>query len=288
MNSQSVLELLRDSMLRRYVQYGEVVTVKSVQLPEKGKAEVVSINFMGANVYCKQEDFSSRKMKSLSGFMGTTVPFIVKEIDPVNNVVIVSRVEAIPIITRKFLSVAKEGDVVRGSVTGVWAEKNIVFAEVHGYPCIIPPGEWDLNLVTDLTEVTGIGDEIEAKIINIEEVGADEDYDFSHRIRLSRKAVLREARNQVWSNVEQFHSIGENVVAKVVAKAPGVNSWLIEIKSSGIVIIGNLQAPLNQKFKYLPQGLHVHAQIQDLNKAEQRGKARIFRIQQTIGSSSGF
>jgi ribosomal protein S1 len=227
--------------------------------------------------------------------MGTPVPFIVTDIDRETGTPVVSRIQALPIVQARFLKSVKAGDIVSGTVTGVIPENKIVFVEVQGYSCMIPPNEWDLNSVSDLREVVMIGSEVEAKVMDIIPIkdihGEDSDHDFEFRIRLSRRQLQQQARVMKWNDIEQYHRVNDHVLAKVVAKAPGPNSYLIELASSGIVIVGNLQYPLSEQFRYgLPLGLKVQAQIANLDKAKMVGKARIYRIDPSLQSAftSGF
>lgn len=293
MNNDAMLEILRESMIRKYVQMGTVADVKPVTL--KGvKDSVIVINFNGVPVYCSREQFTTRKVSSFTGFMGTPVPFIVTDIDRETGVVVVSRVQAIPIVQNTFLKNVKEGDIVRGTVTGVRNDSKLVFVEVQGVPCLVPPGEWDLNSITDLREVVMIGGEVELKVTAIEKINksGDEgaDSDFEYRLRLSRKEIQKEYRAQKWDHIEQYHSVADHILAKVVAKTPnGPNTYLIELASTGIVILGNLQYPLSQQFKYgLPLGLRVQAQITSLDKVKRVGRARIYRIDPTLQTAGAF
>ncbi len=287
--NQTVLDMLRESMLRRYVQFGTVVEVKPVTLPGDKKEEIIEILFQGVSVFCKKQDFSKRQLRTFRGFLGTEIPFVVKDITA-EGYVIVSRVEAMPLVQNRFVKHAKEGDIVRGSVTGMIPENNIVFVEVQGFPCMVGPGEWDMNPITDLREVVAIGMDVEVKITSIKKIGEDgedldKEWEFDYKIRVSRRAVLREAVNKVWDEIENYHREGDNVLAKIVAQAPGPNSWLVKLAKSGIVIIGNLQRPLNEKYKHLPQGLQVHVVIRNLDKQKREGKSRIFRIDPTLKST---
>ncbi|CAG7651203.1 S1 RNA-binding domain-containing protein [Paenibacillus allorhizosphaerae] len=292
MNNDAILEILRESMIRKYVQMGTVADVKPVTL--KGvKDSVIVINFNGVPVYCSREQFTSRKLSSFTGFMGTPVPFLVTDIDRDTGIAIVSRVQAIPIIQQQFLKNVKEGDIVRGTVTGVRNDAKLVFVEVQGVPCMVPPGEWDLNSITDLREVVMIGSEVEVKVTNVDKInkeGDDADSDFEYRIRLSRKEIQKEYRAQKWDQIEQYHSVGDHALAKVVAKTQnGPNTYLIELQSTGIVILGNLQYPLSQQFKYgLPLGLRIQAQITSLDKVKRVGRARIYRIDPTLQTAGAF
>jgi hypothetical protein len=287
-DNHAVLELLRESMLRKYVQSGFVVDIKPVKV--KGiRQDVIEIMFNGMSVYCKSEQFSTRKIASYNGFIGTRTPFVVKDIERESGVVIVSRVEAIPLVQSRFLKLVREGDVVRGTVTGLKPEFNLVFVEVEGFPCMVGSGEWDLNPISDLREVVAIGTEVECKVTSIKKYEEGEDkgeWEFDYRIRLSRRALLSDEKGRVWDDIEKHHQRGEFVLAKIVARLAGQNSYLIEITSSGIVVLGNLQNPLSQQYRYgLPQGLQVHAQLTKLDKEKRQGKARIFRIDPTLQSA---
>jgi ribosomal protein S1 len=286
--NESIMEILRESMLRKYIQQGTVVDVKPVKIRDTPD-EVIEIKFNGVSVYCRRNQFSIRKLSSYTGFLGTQVPFIVKEVDRENGLVVVSRIEALPIIQNRFLKNVQIGDVMRGTVTGILHEHNIVFVEMDGYPCMIPPGQWDGVPVSDLREVVAIGSEVDCKILSIEKVDESEkNVDVEYRIRVSRRDVLKDEKAMIWDVIENHHAKGDNVLGKIVGKTKAPNQYLIELASSGIVILGNLQAPLSQQFKYdLPQGLKVQAEIISLDKEKRQGKARIFRIDPTLQATVG-
>jgi ribosomal protein S1 len=285
--SEGILDMLRESMLRKYVQQGMVVDVKPVKIRDKPD-EVIEIKFNGVSVYCSRTQFSLRKLSSYSGFLGTYVHFIVKEIDADTNSVIVSRVEALPIIQNRFLKNVKPGDIVRGTVTGLLPEHNIVFVELEGYPCMVPPGQWDSVPISDLREVVAIGSEVECKITSIEKAEEKDNIDVEYRIRVSRREVLNDEKAKIWSEIENHHAKGDTVLGKIVGKTKAPNMYLIELASSGVVILGNLMSPLNQQYKYgLPQGLKVQAEIISLDKEKRQGKSRIFRIDPTLQSAMG-
>jgi ribosomal protein S1 len=285
--NDGVMDMLRESMIRKYVQQGIVVDIKPVRMRNKPD-EVIEIKFNGVSVYCSKKEFSIRKLTSFSGFLGTYVHFIVKEIDAETNSVIVSRVEALPIIQNRFLKNVEVGDVVRGTITGLLHEHNIVFVELDGYPCMIPPGQWDSIPISDLREVVTIGSEVECKITSIEKAEEKDNIDVEYRIRVSRREVLNDEKAKTWAVIENHHAKGDTVLGKIVGKTKAPNMYLIELASSGVVILGNLQSPLNQQYKYgLPQGLRVQAEIISLDKAKRQGKARIFRIDPTLQSAMG-
>ncbi len=282
-------ELLRESLNRKFVQEGYVSSIKTLR-PQGGKpVEVVEIKFLGISVFCKMDDFTKRKISSLSGFLDTPVPFIVKDINIETGIVEVSRVEALPIIAGRFLSKVKEGDIVHGVVSGVINDKNIVYVDINGFPAMVPPGEWAMHQIVNLREMVPIGTEVEVKVTNIVDAKDDEDWEWDIKLRVSRRALLKEERDLKWQIIDTIHTPDERVVAKIVAKAPGKNSYLIQVVSSGIVIIGNLQKPLSEQYRYsnLPQGLTVQAVIQSLDKENQRGKARIFRLNPTANQAGG-
>ncbi|RJG21339.1 S1 RNA-binding domain-containing protein [Paenibacillus thiaminolyticus] len=286
--NKAVLDLLHESLLRQYVQMGNVGNVKTAPVGGQ-KGEYVVIEFNGVDCYCKREDFIKRQT-SLAGFLGTKVPFLVKSITPDGHV-IVSRLEAIPKVVKRFLRTVNEGDTVRGTVTGV-LENGLVFVEVEGFPCLIPPGEWDYVKIPNLEEMIRIGSQIEAKVINIEEYTPNEtdnekerEVEFGYRIRLSRKSVLNEEVAKIWHEIEEHYAPGDQTEAKIVGFGPGYNTYFLELPKR-VVILGNLRTTLRRQYgQNLPSGLKVHVEIRSMDKEKRKGRATIFRIDPTLQQS---
>jgi len=297
MNNAAVLELLLESMKRKYVQYGVVENIRPVRLGNDTMEELILINFNGVIVFCRKNEFVQRDLTSYSGFLQTSVPFIVKQITS-DGSVIVSRIEAIPIVSRNFIRNHEVGDMVTGSVTGV-TENNLVFVDVEGVPCIIPPQEWDHVRTQNLREFVRLGTELDLKIISIDELPKRDEQqesettegtskttvEFGYRVRLSRKAVLNEGIGKIWDNIEDHYTKGDTTVAKITGFGTGHNSYFLELPK-GIVILGNLQNNLRRQYGgSLPPGLKVHVEIEKMNKESRRGKAKIFKLDPTLQSS---
>lgn len=293
----AVMELLRDSMKRRFVQYGVIENIREVRLANDAVEELLLINFNGVTVYCRKADFVKRELKSYSGFLQTSVPFIVKNITSDGHV-IVSRIDAIPIVGRAFIRNVSEGDMVTGTVTGV-AANNVVFVDVQGVPCLIPPQEWDTSRPVSLREFVKVGTELDLKVLTIQELPKKEtegesevegttdnkSWEFGYRVRLSRKAVMSEEISRIWDNIEDHYAVGDSTVAKIVSFGTnGQNSYFLELPK-GLVILGNLQNNLKRQYGgSLPQGLKVHVTIERMDKEVRRGKARIFKLDPTLQS----
>jgi len=163
--NQHVLQILRESMIRRWVQHGKVEQIKTINTRDL-KEELIVIKFQGVNLYCKKEDFIDREVLSFNGFMHTEVPFVVNTILEDENIVLVSRREAIPKVVQQFHNTVRKGDVVKGIVTGV-LDNNLVFLNVNGFPCLIPQSEWDIRRIRKLKEVLPVGTEVEAQVLDI-------------------------------------------------------------------------------------------------------------------------
>ncbi|MGI2295603.1 hypothetical protein [Paenibacillus sp. GXUN7292] len=285
--SDAVRDLLKESHIRGYVQVGYVTNIKPVRTKDM-KYEVVEINFRGVSVYCRKEEFTTRNISSLGGFLNTPVPFLVTDINDNSEIVQVSRIRALPIKLRQFQNKVKVGDIARAIVTGTPANSSVVYVDIDGMPAMIRPGEWGLQPIRNLSEVIRIGAEIDVMITDITPVEDDEDWEFAIKVYCSRRQVLVASLDEKWSRIDEVHTVGENVVAKVVGKLEGRNNYLIQIVSSNIVIFANMQRQLAEEYRFgLPQGMLVHAEILRLNKEDKRGKARIFRIDpsyQTMGS----
>jgi ribosomal protein S1 len=295
MNNAAVLDLLQESMKKRYVQYGMVDNIKQVRLAKDKVEELILIDFHGVTVFCSKTEFVKRELQSFSGFLQTRVPFLVKNIT-VDGAVIVSRVDAIPLVAKNFIRTVSEGDLVTGFVTGVM-DNNLVFVDVQGVPCLIPPQEWDSVRTTNLREFVKVGTELDLKVLTIEEMPQKEGTDgeehaegtkqaeFGYRVRLSRKAVVDEEKAKLWDNIEEHYSRGDTTVARITGFGSGQNSYFLELPK-GIVILGNLQTNLRRQYGgSLPRGLKVHVEIVQMDKEKRRGKARIFKLDPTLQSS---
>lgn len=267
-------EMLQESRDRKWVQYGTVETIRKVDV--KGKQEeLVVISYQGEKLYSRKEDFIERHISSLNGFVSTTVPFVVKEIK--DGVVSVSRIEALEKVAKQFVDAVKIGDRVKGTVTGV-SENGLVYVEVQGYPCLIPPEEWDFKRVQNLRELLPLGTVVETNVITIDKL-EDSNEKIGYRIRLSRKAVVQEEMNSVWDNIEDHHRVGDFVSFKITGQANGFNSYYCEL-SNGISLIGNLTTNLRNKHNdYLPPGTLCKGTIKFLDKKKKRGKITIQQVE---------
>lgn len=293
----AVLEMLQESMRRKFVQYGTVENIRPVKLGKDTTEEIILINFNDVIVYCRKNEFVNRDLSSYSGFLQTQVPFIVKNITPDGNV-IVSRKEAIPIVSKNFIRTVNVDDIVTGFVTGV-TENNLVFVDVKGVPCLIPPTEWDSVRTTNLRDFLKIGTELDLKVLTIEEMNpkSEEETDkevqesskktseFGFRVRLSRKAILNEEMVKMWDRIEDYYSRGDTTVARIIGFGQGHNSYFLELPK-GLIIMGNLQQNLKRQYGgSLPAGLKVHVEIVSMDKESRRGKARIFKLDPTLQAS---
>lgn len=267
-------EILQESRDRKWVQYGVVETIRKVEV--KGKSEeLVVIGYQGERVYSRKEDFIDRSISSLNGFVSTTVPFIVKEIK--DGIVSVSRLEALEKVAKQFVDSVKIGDRVKGTVTGV-NDNGLVYVEVQGYACIIPPEEWDFKRVQNLKEMLQLGTVVEANVISIDKLEKTEDK-VDYRIRLSRKAVVQEEMHNVWENIDEHYRVGDFISFKVTGQATGFNSYYCEL-SKGISLIGNLTTNLRNKYNdYLPAGTLCKGTIKFIDKNKQRGKITIQQVE---------
>jgi ribosomal protein S1 len=268
-------EILQESRDRKWVQYGVVETIRKVDV--KGKSdELVVISYQGDRVYARKEDFIERNITSLNGFVSTTVPFIVKEIK--DGIVSVSRIEALEKVAKQFVDSVKIGDRVKGTVTGV-NDNGLVYLEVQGFPCLVPPEEWDVKRVQNLRELLPLGTVVEANVISIDKLDNQEGSKVSYRIRLSRKSVVQQEMNSIWENIEGVYQVGDFISFKITGQASGFNSYYCEL-SNGISLIGNLTTNLRQKHNdYLPPGTLCKGSIKFLDKNKKRGKITIQQVE---------
>ncbi len=267
-------EILQESRDRKWIQYGVVETIRKVDV--KGKQEeLVVIGFQGERVYARKEDFIERNISSLNGFVSTSVPFIVKEIK--DGIVSVSRIEALEKVAKQFVDSVKVGDRVKGTVTGV-NDNGLVYVEVQGYPCIIPPEEWDFKRVQNLKELLPLGMVVEVNVLSIDKLD-NKDEKIGYRIRLSRKAVAQDEVNNVWENIDDYYRVGDFISFKVTGQASGFNSYYCELPKS-VSLIGNLTTNLRNKHNdYLPPGTVCKGTIKFIDKKKQRGKITIQQVE---------
>jgi hypothetical protein len=273
--NKMLLEMLKESKQRKWVQYGEVESIRKVNVGGK-PTDLIVILYQGEKVYCKREDFEERNIANLNGFIQTRVPFVVTEV--ADEFVSVSRVAALKRVAQEFVDHVKIGDRVQGTVTGV-SEKNVVYLEVQGYPCIIPPDEWDVKRVSNLSELVFIGTVLEAEVLTItpmeEEVGRSVPF----RIRLSRKALLKNEAEAIWDNIENHYKPGDAVGFKITGQAAGYNSYYCEL-ANGIILIGNLTSALRTRYNdYLPPGIQAKGTIRFIDKSNKRGKILINQVE---------
>ncbi|MFD2216569.1 hypothetical protein [Metabacillus endolithicus] len=270
-----LLEMLKESRERKWVQYGEVESIRKVSVGGK-EDELIVILYQGEKVYCKREDFIERDIANLNGFIQTRVPFIVMEVT--DEVVSVSRIAALRRVAQEFTESVKIGDRVQGTVTGV-SDKNVVYLEVQGYPCIIPPEEWDIRRSTNLRETVPVGTVLEVEILTISRLENEGEQNLPYRIRLSRKALIKNEKEAIWESIEDHYKVGDYIGFKITGQAPGYNSYYCET-ASGINLIGNLNRRLRDRYNdYLPPGVQAKGEIRFLDKKGKRGKILINQVE---------
>jgi small subunit ribosomal protein S1 len=191
--------------------------------------------------YPKVEDGDQAKiLQKLQKFIGMELKVVVLTIDPKQKTLILSEKEADLEKTKETLKNYHVNDIVKGKVTGV-----VDFGAFIKFPLeneteegktiegLIHISELDWQLIQDPLDVVKVGDEVEAKIIDIS----------NGRVSLSLKALKKDP----WESIKEKYK-KDDVISGTVTKFNPFGAFVqIEPKIQGLIHISEFKSEEEMK-----------------------------------------
>ncbi|KXG76728.1 S1 RNA-binding domain-containing protein [Thermotalea metallivorans] len=204
----------------------------------------------------KKQDVA-RKMRKL---IGQTVIFKVKVIDRENNLVILSRKEAINHLASITWKDIKAGDIRTAIVRAINPYSAII--NVGGIETILPIGEISHGYVKDIRDHLKVGDVFDVKILE-----ADKE---KNKLKVSLKALLEDS----WNEVTEKYVIGSEYLATITGVAEyGIFTQL----ESNIYAL--LPLPKSEKVrKELKEGNKVILRIREIDTEKKHIRGKLIAV----------
>lgn len=229
--------------------------VKVVQHDHKLNTDILVLDLAGVKgVIVREEVDNDVQWKSLVGFLGREVNFVVKEVDYDEDVVVCSRKDAQAIMKEEILSRLKEGEVFNAQVVNIL--KYGAYVEIHGVTGLLKNSDFAEDYTT-IGEVLKVGDSVNVTLKKI-----------SSNDRLIFEAVEKH-RNPTIMSLDTFER--DQVVLGVVRNvkpwgiyvciAPGLDA-LCPIPGTGEV----------------EEGMKVSFRITQVKPEEKRVRGKIVRV----------
>lgn len=229
----------KTSLRRKTIHQGTVIGVeKHAPFGMPMQVALVELN-NGLKGLIYESQFDTQKYRSLVGFIGHTIDFMVLDVsrlgvdtdnlnvfDENKGIVLLSRVQALEELQDEFWETAEVDHIVTGSVSGFEDER--LYLLVKGVICVLPIQDYEYDYTVSGKNLVPLGTELTVKItlINREK----------KQVRVSRKELLEDPWDRVQEKfgVDNFYkgtitSVVENV-GVFVKLAPAVEalSWFPE------------------------------------------------------------
>lgn len=162
---------------------------------------------IGVPVFLPASQVDVRRPGDVGDFLGRTIRAAVLKIDLERRNIVISRRKLIEVerdeARRNLLTVVKEGDLVKGTVTNI-AEFG-AFVDLGGIDGLLHITDMSWGRVNHPSEVVRIGQEIEVKILNID------------REREKVALGLKQREPSPWEEIEKKYPVGARVHGSVVS-----------------------------------------------------------------------
>ena len=223
------------------------------------------VNLGGMRAFCPMSQIEVGFCAEPESYAGKTELFKILELKNGGRNIVVSRrailEEEAAVAGKALRETLSVGDEIKGRVTRI--ERFGGFVDIGGVEGLVHVSELSHTRVNDPNTVLKTGDEIDVKIVGLENLGKDKE-----RISLSMKALLPDP----WSEIHQTVREGEVVTGKVVSLqnfgafleiAPGIE---------GLVHISQISGAkrINNPGEVLTVGQEVQARIQQVDKVQHR------------------
>ncbi|WPS85464.1 S1 RNA-binding domain-containing protein (plasmid) [Brevibacillus halotolerans] len=161
--------------MKQFVQYEKAVQektimkgmVKVVQYNQELETDILILDLEGVKgIIVREEVDLEVNWKSLVGFLGREVSFVVKEVDKDSGVVICSRKDAQEILKESIVERLKEGEVFGAQVINIL--KYGAYVEIEGLTGLLKNIDFAEDYTT-IGEVLKIGDSVNVKLKKVSE-----------------------------------------------------------------------------------------------------------------------
>lgn len=223
------------------------------------------VNLGGMRAFCPMSQIEMGFCSEPEAYAGKTETFKILELKNGGRNIVVSRrailEEAAREAGKALRATLSKGDEIKGRVTRV--ERFGAFVDIGGVEGLVHVSEINHSRVNDPNSVLKKGDEIDVKIIDLQNLGQDKE-----RISLSMKALLPDP----WSEIHQTVREGEVITGKVVSLqsfgafvevTPGIEGLVHISQISGEKKIGT-------PGEVLSVGQEVQARVQQVDTRQHR------------------
>ncbi len=238
--------------------------------PVEGKVEEVikggfSVNILGKRAFCPVSQMDVRYVEEQEPYIGQTLLFLITRYEENGRNIVVSRRELLQAEMKeaqdKFLAENAVDDVVTGKVTRL-ASYGAFVELVPGLEGMIHISELGWSRVENPADAVSVGDEISAKIIQIEpgEKGT--------KIALSMKQMTENP----WGTIDSLFHVGDHVQGTVVRIAPFGAFVELAPGVDGLVHISEMSHTkrVTRPEQEVEQGQKIQVAIKEIDKENQR------------------
>jgi len=223
------------------------------------------VNLGGLRAFCPMSQIELGFCAEPESYAGKTESFKILELKNGGRNIVVSRraildeeAAAAGKILRKKLSV---GDEIKGRITRI--ERFGAFVDIGGVEGLVHVSEISHTRVNDPKSVLKTNDEIDVKILNMENLGKDKE-----RISLSMKALLPDP----WSEIHETVREGEVITGKIVSLQDFGAFMEVTPGIEGLVHISQISGEkrINKPGEVLTIGQEVQARVQQIDNVQHR------------------
>lgn len=161
-NTNKGMSFYKKAMENKEILKGMVVLT---QHDDELDSDILVMDLDGIRGVIKREDVDYQvEWRSLVGFVGMEVRFIVKEIDEDNRIVYCSRKEAQEMVEDDVIKRLKEGEVFNATITGL--VRYGAYVEMEGIYGLLKNSDFSEDHV-NIRDVMNVGDTINVKLNNV-------------------------------------------------------------------------------------------------------------------------
>jgi small subunit ribosomal protein S1 len=234
----------------------------------------VEVEVSGLRAFCPISQLDTAYVEDAESYVGQRLSFAVRSLERSGRGgrpnLVLSRRELLEAEERKrreeALARLAPGAVVRGRVTSVTGYG--AFVDLGGVEGLLHVSEMAHGRVEDPSELVQEGDELEVKVLTIEEREGRDGKGPSQRISLSRRALL----DDPWKEVGQRFAVGTTVAGRVMRLEPYGAFVRVAPGIEGLVHVSELTAErhVSHPREVVELGQDVEVRILDVDAERKR------------------